>query len=127
MVACACVAHLARRAADYGVQTGPVSVVRRRKREIVESWCSSSERRLRADGVDLITGVAHFTGPNTVTVTLNAGGTRALSAATIVINAGACPAVPDLPGLASAVVAPQVQHHHDRAVLQAIRCTAPPR
>ena len=103
MVACACVAHLARRAADYGVQTGPVSVelgvVRRRKREIVESWRSGSEGRLRADGVELIMGVAHFTGPNTVTVTLNAGGTRALSAATIVINAGARPSVPDLPGL----------------------------
>lgn len=106
MVASARVAHLARRAADYGVQTGPVSVdlgiVRRRKRDIVESWRSGSEGRLRADGVELMMGVAHFTGPKTIAVTLNAGGTRELEAATIVINAGARPVVPDLPGLADA-------------------------
>src|SRR5213593_4904967 len=47
MVASARVAHLARRAADYGVRTGPVTVgmerVRQRKRSIVESFRSGSE------------------------------------------------------------------------------------
>src|ERR687886_1371343 len=42
MVASARVAYLARRAADYGVHTGPVSVdmvtVRRRKRDVVDSF-----------------------------------------------------------------------------------------
>src|SRR5215469_6724937 len=47
MVASARVAYLARRAADYGVQTGPVSVdlarVRQRKRAIVESFRKGGE------------------------------------------------------------------------------------
>lgn len=42
MVASARVAYLVRRAADYGVETGPVTVhqtrVRQRKRDIVTSW-----------------------------------------------------------------------------------------
>lgn len=104
MVASARVAHLARRAADYGVQTGPVSVdlevVRRRKREIVTSWRSGSEKRLTDGGVELIMGEAQFSGPHAVRIALNSGGTRALQAETIVINAGARSSVPDLPGLA---------------------------
>src|SRR3981189_666006 len=68
MVASARVAYLARRAADYGVHTGPISVdmtvVRKRKRDIVESFRSGSQRRIEsADGVDLLMGEAHFTGP----------------------------------------------------------------
>src|SRR5919201_3195806 len=46
MVASGRVAYLARRAADYGVITGPVSVdmgkVRQRKRDIVDSFRSGS-------------------------------------------------------------------------------------
>src|SRR5215469_11763352 len=61
MVASARVAYLARRAADYGVQTGPISidmrVVRQRKRDIVESFRSSSERSIEGtEGVDLLMG-----------------------------------------------------------------------
>jgi pyruvate/2-oxoglutarate dehydrogenase complex dihydrolipoamide dehydrogenase (E3) component len=104
MVASARVAHLARRAADYGVQTGPVSVdlevVRKRKREIVAGWRAGSERQVRESGVELIMGEARFSDAQTVQVALNAGGERELRAATIVINAGARPSVPDLPGLA---------------------------
>src|SRR5260221_14396527 len=51
MVASARVAYLARRAADYGVGTGPISIdmgrVRQRKRAIVESFRSGSERQIR--------------------------------------------------------------------------------
>lgn len=103
MVASARVAHLARRAADYGVQTGTVSVdlafVRQRKREIVTSWRSSSEDGLNKAGVELIMGEAQFSSPHSVRVALNDGGTRELSAETIVIDTGARPAAPDLPGL----------------------------
>jgi pyruvate/2-oxoglutarate dehydrogenase complex dihydrolipoamide dehydrogenase (E3) component len=104
MVASARVAHLARRAADYGVLTGPVSVdleiVRRRKREIVASWRDGSAWRVRESGVELIMGEARFSAAQTVRVVLNAGGERELQAQTIVINAGARPSAPDLPGLA---------------------------
>src|SRR5919202_1146613 len=56
MVASARVAYLARRAADYGVHAGPVSVdmvaVRTRKRAIVQSFRGGSERRIKeAQGV----------------------------------------------------------------------------
>src|SRR6266567_938909 len=59
MVASARVAYLARRGADYGVHTGPISVdmvrVRQRKRDIVESFRSGSERHIMAaHGLDLL-------------------------------------------------------------------------
>src|ERR1051325_2643419 len=50
MVASARVPYLARRAADYGVVTGPVTVdmkrVRQRKRDIVESFRTGSQQRI---------------------------------------------------------------------------------
>jgi pyruvate/2-oxoglutarate dehydrogenase complex dihydrolipoamide dehydrogenase (E3) component len=103
MVASARVAYLARRGADYGVHDGPVAVdmvrVRQRKRDIVDSFRSGGERRLAAAGVELLMGSASFTGPDTVSVRLNDGSTRLLQAGTIVINAGARPAMPPLDGL----------------------------
>src|SRR5215218_7179756 len=52
MVASARVAYLARRAADYGVRTGPVAVdmarVRERKRAIVKSFRTGSLRRIES-------------------------------------------------------------------------------
>ncbi len=104
MVASARVAYLARRAADFGVVTGPMmldqSAVRARKRDIVASFSSGGQRQLeRLETVSLIFGSAAFTGPDAVRVTLAAGGTRELTAPTIVINTGARPVVPDLRGL----------------------------
>ena len=104
MVASARVAYLARRAADYGVNTGPVTVdmtvVRRRKRDIVTSFRSGSERRVtNTEGVDLLMGEAHFTGPKTLEVQLNSGEVRQLTANTIFINSGARPAKPAISGL----------------------------
>lgn len=104
MVASARVAYLARRAADYGVRTGPVridmTVVRKRKRNIVESFRSGSQRRIeQAAGLELLRGRAHFTGAKTLEVALNDGETRQLNARTIFINAGARPSTPDLHGI----------------------------
>ena len=87
MVASARVAYLARRGADYGVHTGPVTVdmikVRQRKRDIVESFRSSGQRRIETtEGVDLLIGEASFTGPKTLKVHLNNGETRQLTANT---------------------------------------------
>lgn len=104
MVASARVAYLARRAADYGVRTGPVTVdlaaVRARKREIVGSFRDGGERRLRATpGLVLLFGEARFAGPKTVVVEAPAGDELTLSADVIVINAGGRPALPSLPGV----------------------------
>ncbi len=104
MVASARVAHLARCAADYGVQTGAISVematVRQRKRDIVESFRGGSEGRLRqTKGLDLLMGEACFTGPKSVEVDLATGGRRALTAETIFLNTGCRPVPPPLEGL----------------------------
>ncbi len=107
MVASARVAYLARRGADYGVETGPISVdlakVRERKRNIVKSFREGSERRIiETQGLDLLYGEARFTGPKTLDVKLNDGGeTLSLRADTIVINTGERPSMPDVPGLDS--------------------------
>ncbi|MCI0681995.1 MAG: FAD-dependent oxidoreductase, partial [Gemmataceae bacterium] len=104
MVASARVAYLARRAADYGVEAGPVRVdlarVRRRKQAIVESFRSGSQSRLeKTPNVTLLFGEARFIGAKAVEVALNDGGTRRLTADKVFINTGARPAAPALPGL----------------------------
>ena len=104
MVASARVAYLARRGADYGVHTGPVTIdmvkVRQRKRDIVDSFRGGNERRIeRAAGLDLLMGEASFTGPKTLEVLLNTGETRQLTASTIFINAGDRPAKLALDGI----------------------------
>jgi pyruvate/2-oxoglutarate dehydrogenase complex dihydrolipoamide dehydrogenase (E3) component len=103
MVASARVAYLARRGADYGVHTGPISVdlakVRERKRAIVESFRGGSERRLtNTEGLELIRGEARFVDGQTVEIALADGGTRRLSAAQFFINTGARTAPINLPG-----------------------------
>jgi pyruvate/2-oxoglutarate dehydrogenase complex dihydrolipoamide dehydrogenase (E3) component len=104
MVASARVAYLVRRAADYGVHADPVQVdlakVRERKRTIVESFRSGSQKKLENTAhLTLIFGEGRFTGPRDVEVSLNAGGVRRLTAEKIFINTGCRPAVPALPGL----------------------------
>ncbi|HEX6523488.1 MAG TPA: mercuric reductase [Streptosporangiaceae bacterium] len=93
MVASAELAYRARRAAGYGVRTGPVSVdlaaVRERKRAMVAGARENYASRLATDGLDLVEGEARFTGPKSVEVALAGGGTRQLSAPVIVIDAGA--------------------------------------
>jgi pyruvate/2-oxoglutarate dehydrogenase complex dihydrolipoamide dehydrogenase (E3) component len=103
MVAGARVAYLARRAADYGVDVGPVAIdmgrVRERKRAIVRSFREGNEKRLADARVELIRGEASFTGPRAISVALHGGGERQLSAAQIFINTGTRPAVPSIAGL----------------------------
>jgi pyruvate/2-oxoglutarate dehydrogenase complex dihydrolipoamide dehydrogenase (E3) component len=104
MVASGCVAYLARRGKDYGVETGEIRVdmqrVRQRKRDIVDSFRNGSQARLeKTANLDLIFGEARFTGPNTLNVRMKDGVERTLSAERIFINAGARPSVPELDGL----------------------------
>ncbi|MCP9276081.1 FAD-containing oxidoreductase [Mycolicibacterium arenosum] len=100
LVASAHTAHVARRAAEYGVGTGPVTVdmatVKSRKdgimladRHGVEGWLDGMP------GCELIRGHARFEGPHTVRV-----GDRVLEADQIFLNVGGRATVPDIPGLA---------------------------
>ena len=104
MVASARVAYLAKRSADYGVDSGPVtmnmSAVRRRKQEIVESFRDGNLRGIEeTEGLELLKGEARFIGPKLLEVDLNGGGQCRLSAERIFINTGARPAKPPVPGL----------------------------
>jgi pyruvate/2-oxoglutarate dehydrogenase complex dihydrolipoamide dehydrogenase (E3) component len=74
--------------------------VRQRKRDIVNSFRSGSERRIEStEGVDLIRGEASFTGPKTIEVRLQHGGTLQLTAETIFLNDGCRPADPAIRGV----------------------------
>ncbi|MCF4127657.1 mercuric reductase [Methylobacterium sp. SyP6R] len=100
------IAHLARNAGRYGVETGPVRVDMRRvverKRAMVAGLVEMHLDKYRDSGAELVMGSARFTGPKTVAVALNAGGERVLTADTIVLNLGTRPALPDVPGLREA-------------------------
>ena len=95
MVASARLAYQARRGAEYGVRTGSVSVdlaaVRERKRAMVAGARQDYASRLAQDGLDLIEGEAHFTGPKTVEIAVTDGGTLQISAPVVVIDAGTRP------------------------------------
>src|SRR5258706_9332615 len=91
MVASARVAYLARRGADYGVHTGPISVdmqvVRKRKQGIVEGALSAFESRIKAtQGLDLLRGLAHFIAPKTIEVHLKSGETQQITTPMIFID-----------------------------------------
>jgi pyruvate/2-oxoglutarate dehydrogenase complex dihydrolipoamide dehydrogenase (E3) component len=100
MVASARVAHLARRAADYGVSIeSPIVVdmkrVKARKDAIVESSQLGVTGWVKGmDNVTLIRGHARLEGPREVSVNGNT-----LTADKIFINVGARARVPDLPGI----------------------------
>lgn len=99
MVASAYAAHLARRGADYGVVTGPVSIdfakvmarkdkVRFDARKGNEDWLESME------GLTFLRGHARFESPTEIRV-----GDDLLSAPQVFLNVGGRAVVPDFPGV----------------------------
>ncbi|MEO8603408.1 MAG: mercuric reductase [bacterium] len=103
MVASARVAYLARRGADYGVDTGPIAIdmtrVRQRKRAIVDSFRGGGEQRIRdTANLTYLPATACFTAPRTLEARLADGTRRSLTADCIVINTGARPAMPAIEG-----------------------------
>lgn len=103
MAASARVAHLARRAAEFGVRVGDVSMDMARVYE--RTWSLAHEfhdevlEKLQgAPGVELMSGEARFIGPKSVEV-CSGGERRVLAAETIIINTGTRNAVPPLEGL----------------------------
>lgn len=106
MVASARVAYLARRAAAYGVHTGPVTVnlaeVQQRKNSLVDELRNFPLGLIeQSEGLDLIMGEAGFTGPSSVQVRALDDTISELTADTIIIATGGRPAMPSIPGLSS--------------------------
>jgi pyruvate/2-oxoglutarate dehydrogenase complex dihydrolipoamide dehydrogenase (E3) component len=104
MVASGRVAYLARRAADYGVQAGAISIdlqkVRQRKRDIVDSFRNGSQSRIeKTPNLELIFGEARFTGPKTIEVRAKDDRRRSLSGTYFFINTGTRSSRPKLDGL----------------------------
>lgn len=103
MIASGRVAYLTRRGPDYGViSSNPSDVrvnmekVRQRKRDIVDTFRSGSERRVRDAGVDVITGSASFQDETTIKVRGKDGAESTVSADQIFICVGERPAPPRL-------------------------------
>ena len=99
LVASAHTAHVARRAAEFGISTGDVAVdmsrVKARKDQIVLGDRSGVEGWLAGmKGCTLIRGHARFTGPHTVDVD-----GAVLEAERFFLNVGGRATVPDIPGL----------------------------
>ena len=104
MVASGRVAYLARRAADYGVHTGAISIdlgkVRERKRAIVNRFRNGSQSRIeKTANLDLIFGEARFTAPKSVELRLKDGGQQTISANYVFINTGTRASRPKVEGL----------------------------
>lgn len=98
------VAYLARRAADYGVHHGEVTVnlreVRERKQRVVDSFRESGLSGIeRTENLTLFWGDARFTSPHEIEIKQNDGATRSLIAEKIFINTGGRPAIPQLEGI----------------------------
>jgi pyruvate/2-oxoglutarate dehydrogenase complex dihydrolipoamide dehydrogenase (E3) component len=105
-IASARVAHLARRGRHVGTMTGSVTVdmtiVRQRKREMVERQVAKHMQMYRTSGAELIMGSGRFLAPKTLEAKLNDGGTRVLAADKVFLNVGTHAAIPDVPGLKEA-------------------------
>ena len=100
------IASLARRGAEFGLETGPIATnmagVQRRKRLMVDGLMQMHLDRYKASGAELIMGEAHFIAPRTVEVRLNNGGVRRIVGDRVFLNLGTRAALPDWPGLATA-------------------------
>jgi pyruvate/2-oxoglutarate dehydrogenase complex dihydrolipoamide dehydrogenase (E3) component len=100
LIASARAAHVARRAADFGVLIeGPIRVdmkaVKARKDAIVRVSNEGVEEGLReAEGITVLTGHARFVGPNEVAV-----GDERITADHIFINVGGRADIPPIPGI----------------------------
>ena len=104
LVASARIAYEANRAQEFGINVSNVSVdfrkVIQRKNQIVESFREGSRKRLdEAENLDLIFGTARFISANQLEVTERNGNVKQLIADEIIINTGAKPYIPDIPGL----------------------------
>lgn len=99
LVGSARVAQLARRAAEFGVNTGTIDVDMRRVKARMDQVRGESNRGVTTwlegmENLEIIRGHARFVGPNRIDV----DGTT-LEADKVFINVGARARVPDIPGL----------------------------
>src|SRR5579864_4104828 len=99
------VASFAQRAQEFGLEIGSPTTnmagVQRRKRKMVADLIQVHLDRYKASGAELLMGTARFTAPQTVEVSLNAGGSKTIAGERVFLNVGTRATIPDLPGLAA--------------------------
>jgi len=97
------VASYFRRSEEFGISKNDfkidMSAVRDRKRRMVADLVDIHVANFKASGAELIMGSAKFTGPKTLEVSLNEGGTRVVRGEKIVIGTGTRAMIADTPGL----------------------------
>ena len=97
------VASFFRRSEEFGIAKEgfkiDMTAVRERKRRMVADLVDIHVANFKASGVDLMMGSAKFTGPKTLEVALNDGGSRAVRGEKIVIGTGTHATIPAIPGL----------------------------
>ena len=104
MVASARAAYLAGRCNDLGVHIDGYHIdmprIKQRKDEIVLRFRNGSLEGLKkTKNLDVIFGEATFTGPSSISISLNDGGTQELTADQYFLNTGATPIIPDIEGI----------------------------
>jgi len=104
MVASARMAYMAGRSKEYGIPVGSYKVdmpaIIKRKDKVITHARVGNEQAIEATkNLDLIYGTASFVDKTTVSVALNAGGKKELSATHIFINTGGRTAIPGIDGL----------------------------
>lgn len=104
MIADGRLAYTIRGAAARGIYTQGLSIdlskIMERKNGVVTSFREGSEKGLSATkNLSVIKGEASFTGPKSISVLLEDGGTELYTADKIFINAGCSPFIPSLKGL----------------------------
>ena len=100
------VADLSAHADRFGSVTGPVRIdmagVLARKTAMVDELVAIHHTTFRKTGAALIMGTARLMGSKTVSVALNDGTARVLTADRLFLNLGTHAAIPDIPGLRAA-------------------------
>ena len=79
-----------------------MSVVRDRKRKMVDGLVDMHLANFKASGAQLLMGSGRFIGPKTIEVALLDGGTRVLRGDKVIISTGSRTTVEPIPGLAEA-------------------------
>jgi pyruvate/2-oxoglutarate dehydrogenase complex dihydrolipoamide dehydrogenase (E3) component len=97
------VASYFQRSEEFGIAKEGFQIdmpaVRDRKRRMVADLVDIHIANFKASGADLIMGSAKFTGPKTLEVSLNEGGTSVVRGEKIVIGTGTRATIADIPGL----------------------------
>lgn len=100
------VAWYARKLTDFGLNAPApgidMTVVRDRKRAMVNGLIELHNKRFAANHVEFIHGSGVFTGPRTLSVELEQGGVRLLTADTVIVSTGSRALIPQIAGLREA-------------------------